>query len=373
MALDTLGFITPAVKYDVFDAVCKKAELKRCVDMFSGEMKYEFITVDLRDSSDHRISIKVLDKMWTKEIGEKTPSLKSSEIYLKIETSIHKQMLGHNILGGSSDLYLLTKWLSRLLEKELDVKLPDFNEWWVYRIDVAEAWNLESLDAVIDWFRLVNNCEFTRRQEKVNKYFTGLYFPGSTTTWKAYGKGPEFRKHDRKIAKKILDFITLSKLQDMADSVLRIEVEIHKKKLKDDFGGRLPFVYEITKEYLDETFNCETNKILKGLGEGMQAVRNKEAVQNLLYEKFESHKAGILLGTWFRLAADGEKAVRITMPKSTFQWQKKQILDAGCSWVATDVVIGDTKVPLDFKPVRSDRHYIAGVLEQIQEMLNEVA
>ena len=390
--IDTCVFITAAVGKEIIESVIAHSVIKSAFDCKEDQLMYEIVTCDLRNSADSRISITLLDKKWTKEVGEMIPSKKDCEYHLKIECSIHKQMLGHNCFGGSSDFSALTRWLYFKLWDLLGVQLPDYNYWLAYRIDVAEVYNLGSKEAVQDWFRLISNAKMSRREGKEYTYGdTGFYVPGESTTVKMYHKGTEFRKHDKGRCKRFYTENDLALLMAMASKLLRVEVEIKPRKLKydsfnnwcnenllsikrpDDFKGRLPFVSEITNEYLKTVHDAEILKILKGFGDSMKACRTKDAVEQLLFEKYKPLKAGKLLGFWFRLASDGEKKIKNSMAEPTFHRWKNDLLAAGCTWLATDVVIAETKVPLDFKPMRTDRHWFGQTLEAVQQMLDSVA
>lgn len=389
--IDTCGWITPPIGPEVIDAVYKKSVVKSAYDCPEDKVLYEVVCCDLRNSADNRISVTLIDKQWSRLDFEHVPTLKDCEYHLKIECSVHKQMLGHNCFGGSSDFQALTRWMYFKLWEILGVELPDYRYWLVYRIDAAEVYNLGSEQAVKDWFKLISNAEMSRREEKKYTFGnTGYYVPGESTTLKMYHKGTEFKKHDKKRCRKFMDSDNLEMLERLAAPLLRIEVEIKTRKLKydsfnswscskldkkrpDDYKGRLPMVCEITPDYINSVHDAEVLKVLKGFGEGMKAVRTKDAVETLLYEKYEPLKAGKLLGFWFRLAADGEKAVKTTMAKPTFHRWKNDLLAVGCTWLASDVVIAETKVPLDFRPLRTDRHWFGQTLQNVQDMLDSVA
>jgi II/X family phage/plasmid replication protein len=267
------------------------------------------------------------------------------------------------------------KWLVKRLETILSVVLPPYDLWIVQRIDFAEVFNLGSDSAVKAWFKNMNNAEYTRRQNSVGRFgYTGLYFPGSSTTLKFYHKGSEFRKHDRTRCRKFLSFDNLERLQKIADCLLRIEVEIKSKKLKYDFG-KLPFVKDISKEYLVNLFDNEVSKVLKLFKDDVKIARKADDVEKLLYEIYEDKPllAGKLLGTWYRLSTKPETEVKKYIPESTLRRHKKLLLDAGCSWIGTDVIVTESECPLDFQPVRTDRHYFGHVLSEVQCLLEQIA
>lgn len=370
--IDTVILISPKISDEVCNQVVKACQKKYAIDCESGEILYEFTAASLTNSADNRISLQIKDYDWIKGSNDVTASKVDCDRYLRVECSIHKQMLGHNIFGGSSDFKMCVKWLILHLNEVLECKLPDYKYWLVDKIDTTETYDLGSEKAVKSWFRHMNNAEYSRRYEKIQRYGdVGLYIPGSTTTLKFYHKGTEFWIHDRKKAKRILDFVQVNKLQDIANRILRVEVSIKSRKLKYLFGRR-PFVAEIEDDLLKKIYDEEVNKILKGFNGDEKMIRKTEAVEKRLYEVYNERLAGLLLGTWMRLSTLGEKYTKSRMKETTFYRQRKQLLDAGITWLGTDIEIIDCDYPVDFKPVRGNECWMPYVLPEIQEKIEKV-
>jgi hypothetical protein len=64
----------------------------------TDEIQYAFTRSELSGSYDYRIRINVLDFEWVRKLN--TPEKVSSKRYLRVECSVHKLMMGHNVYGG---------------------------------------------------------------------------------------------------------------------------------------------------------------------------------------------------------------------------------------------------------------------------------
>ncbi|WP_144675083.1 phage/plasmid replication protein, II/X family [Desulfitobacterium sp. LBE] len=197
--------------------------------------------------------------------------------------------------------------------------------------------------------------------------------PGRTTTVKAYHKGVEFAKHDRKRLYRYLGLDKLNELQNFANQILRVEVEIKSLKLRNDFG-ELPLVSEITQDYLSNIYEKEVFKLLRDSVEEAKVCRTAQAVEKRLYASYSSATAGALLGTWYRLATLGEQFVRNHLPKATFYRHRKQLLDVGVSWIETDVILKEYgKVPFGFTPSIRDSRRVADIADKVADEIKKVA
>lgn len=386
--IDTIRLRSPEMDKNIIEVIKQSCTKKSSVRIGTGEIEYEFIAGDLKNSADNRISIKVLNDKWVREeygLADGSPiivngrgALTTHKIhcgnYVEIECSIHKMMLGHNIFGGSSDLQNSVKWLIKFLSDKMVVKFPDYKYWTVLRIDIAEVYIMPSIDVCFEWFRQMQSMNYSRREQKMSKHgLTGIYFPGESSTLKFYHKGTEFRKHDKPKIKKFIGEEKAGKLQQIADNIIRVELELHNRKLKYDFG-HLPFVWELSDEYLKEKHDDEVKKVMNCAGSEIKMVRRAADVEKILYENYNPQLAGVLLGTWYRLSvSQSEREVRNKIPKATFQRHKKLLKDLDITWLATDVVIDESIVPIDFIPLREDRHYFGLVAREVQDLINSVA
>jgi II/X family phage/plasmid replication protein len=352
MALDTVGIRSPYIHEELATKIENECVRRQGLDLKTGEIIYQITTGSLEGSYDHRISIVVRRERW-KTVEKAQPIKVECQPYLDIEGSVHKALMGHNIYGGTTQFRVACCWLVHLVEELIGESLPNADIWEVYRVDNAEVFQLDSFETVSEWFRGTNTADYPRRS--VTRYgLTGIYAQGSTSVLKFYHKGPEFIKHDRKRLSKLLPSEKLFELQELANSLIRVELEIKARKLKYDFG-HLPLVREVTEEYLNGLLDAEVKRFLKEGVNTMQLVKNATDVEKRLYESYKPQLAGTLLGTWFKLSTLGEDYVKKSLKKPTFYRQRKQLVDVGVSWKGTDVVL-DKKPSLldDFVPLRSN-------------------
>lgn len=368
MAIDTIGLKSPYITEQMARKIESECIKRVGIDLKTNDLMYEITTGFLNGSHDSRISIKILREEW-RSIGQANTIKMACEPYIHIEGSVHKAMAGFNIYGGPISFINSAKWMINLVKELINMEMPDINLWKVVRIDVSEVYELPSYEACQEWFRGLNSAVYPRR--KVNRYdVSGLYASGTTTATKFYHKGPEFAKHDRKRLIKILDREELEKLQQKANNIIRVEVEIRPKKLKYDFGY-IPNVNEISTAYLERVHDTEVERILKEGVSTMKIVRSASNVEKRLYDIYNhknSNMAGVLLGFWFRMSAMGEDVVKKSVPKATFYKYRKLLKEAGCAWTGTDVILKEfSLVPSDFVPIRNDIRRLTGELPVITE------
>ncbi|WP_148714034.1 phage/plasmid replication protein, II/X family [Chitinolyticbacter meiyuanensis] len=381
MAVDTIKLRSPIINPQLADYLEQQCTLKQGIDLRSGEMLYEMTTGKLDGSYDSRISFRVCRDDWVNIKGR--CELVPCEPYILLECSVHKVLYGQNVYGNPVDVqtlcFLLISTTELLLNPQQDPnwELPSAKYWEVRRIDWAHMFYL-SPDAIAEYFRALKKAVFPRRKDKSSQHGDhSLHFPGEMTTLRLYHKGPEFRAHDLPRIRRILPVIlnakyknmsewtesrkvnkvhrTLRALAKIADSRLRVEVQINAPKLNYDFGDRYPLVSEITDEYLESVYSTEVQKLLKEGDSDMETVRNHEAVRSRLQSVYGTRSANNLLAFWMRLAAEGESLVRMDYSKTQFYENRKKLIDAGVSWLASNVYLLDEalKVPRDFKPFKS--------------------
>ncbi|MEM3318672.1 MAG: phage/plasmid replication protein, II/X family [Thermoplasmatales archaeon] len=352
--IDTIRIVSPYLTEQVADRIEKVARIRMGIDLELDAVLYTITTKELKGSWDSSISVQVKrEKFRTDDRG--IPYLSECEPYVIIEASIHKLVFGHNCFLGWDNFQESAKYLVEFTSKALEVKLPDYTRFEVHRIDVSENYDLGSKEAVYEWFRIMKLKKYPRR--KPNTYYdNGLYFPGTSTTWKAYAKGDDFKKHDHKR-------IRLNKSKDIADKILKIsyniirfEIEIRLKKLRYDLDKKIIYVTDIEDDYLKELFEKENMKIIRE-GEDVKIVNQTYDVKNRLIASVSNRKARTLLGTWMQFSTLGEEMTKETMCKATYYKHRKQLVDLGISWVGTDISINETNVlPIDFQPTINSKY-----------------
>lgn len=413
--IDTIAIQSPFLTEKQYDLIEKFCQRFVGIELMTGESLYEFTKGQLKGSYDSRISLQLKRDMmieaynsterkktasrkyfvgdnsgpgstkWKEYsrdqysvVGKKTMISVECQPYLIVECSVHKAMLGHNAFGGPIDYQLSVKWLVNLLEEFIGIELPLYTEWLSRRIDFAQIFDLGSFEAVQSWVSGMNHCHYPRR--KVSKHgLESIYIPSSKTTLKCYHKGPEFYKHDRKRLLKYLSKDKVNDLQIKANSILRIELEIKSKKLREFFNGELPSVKLVTQEILATIYDREVFKLLREAQDSdkKEIFRTSDSVIERLGQIYSENKrlCRVLYTTWLNLATNGEEKVKLVMSKTVFYKHRKLLIDANISWLQTDILLNQeySLVPLDFKPIMNDSRRLAFEDEVVIDQLKKVA
>jgi len=373
MGLDTVRIKSPYMALDVVDKVCAQGVSYRQIHNETGEKLWEVTRTSLQGSYDSRIMVKPMYEDCSKSKSGK-PEWHPSPPYLIVECSLPKAMHGQNMYGVIADLPQACENLRALLQQLLGVELPHTGKWTVQRVDWSENFRLP-YQAVQEFFEGIYHVAFPRR--KMQKYGNeAIFVPGTTTTIKLYHKGPEFERNDRKRLYVVLRGMfqqnrakdapadwahrqasrKVAALQRLANGRLRAEVEVHAEKLDYDFGHK-PKVHEVTTAYLEGVFDKEISRLLREGRDGVQIVRTSLAVRDRLEAHYALELAGRLHGFWLGLATHGEDDMKTRSTRPTFYRRRKQLVDVGVSWLATDRQLierqGQT-LPADFSPVRAD-------------------
>jgi hypothetical protein len=400
--LDTVALTSPYLSESDAAQIERACVLRRAVCLATGEKLYELTTGSLAGSWDSRVSVRVEREEWVAEpasIAARMASTAGSDVqvsriegkqvagttgirrprpvvskqpcapYLKVEGSVHKALVGHNVWGGPCAVAPTLAWFIDNVGERFGVSLPCSEDWTARRVDWAECFDLGTFEACEEYMTGLNMAQFPRR--KVIRYGSeSLFAPGRTTSVKVYHKGPEFHAHDRRRLFDWMDEEEVHNLQARANGILRFETSIKARKLDDDFGGK-PTVVELTREYLERVHDKEVGRLLKEANNDMETVRTNQAVSRRLREKYEGNLSNTLFGTWLQLAALGEKEVKKTMTARTFYRQRKQISDAGVSWLGSDVYVCSrlSAIPFGFSPVRSDKHRLTEEHSRVSDKL----
>jgi II/X family phage/plasmid replication protein len=347
--IDTLKLISPQLPAETVAALVAASVHRYAVDNSTGVELWSFTSGELEGSFDHRIRFNIVDNS------------------IKLEGSVHKLLLGHNIFGGSDDLQACARFIVEGISSRLGVVLPPADSWEVHQIDEAGAYLFPSFDAVEGYFRALQGVSYPRR--KVSRHaFQSIHVPGRLTTVKLYHKGVEFSVHDRKRLRKQMLRFDLDWLQNYANCVLRSEVSL-RRRLVEDFG-HWPLVSEIPEGYAKRVHDSELARLVREGKAEMETVRTFLQVKGRLHEIYTPRNAHLLLGTWMQLSAMGEAETKKGMAKPTFFRHRKQLLEAGCSWHSADIHQGAQLFPLDFVPVSSSPYAITGEHDNVKKLLD---
>jgi II/X family phage/plasmid replication protein len=373
--IDTIRLASPSLSEESVQRIALSLKIRSQVDAPTGEIEWSFTSGSLAGSWDSRITVQVERDEWvylpgtgsSKAMANKRPCAP----YLVVEGSVHKALMGHNVFGGPVDPQAALPWFVDELAHRLGVTLPPGDSWEVLRADWAEAYELPSFEAVEEFIRGLNSAEFPRRGSVTRYGSESVSSPGRTTTVKAYHKGPEFSSHDRRrLLSAGMPEAIIYGLQDQANRILRLETSIKARKLSKDHQGQKPQVGQLTQDYLERVHDREIARLLKEAQTDMNTVRTHLEVSRRLSRIYSPELADRLLGTWFKLSALGEDHVKKSMSKPTFYRQKKQLIDAGCSWNGTDVILKThSLIPRGFSPVRRDPRRLIEEAPQVREAL----
>lgn len=379
MGLDTVKLQSPKINHGLAHQLEHLSIKKQGIQMQTGEILYEFTNGALDGSYDSRIMFRVMREEYRNVNGR--PELFPCDPYIILEASVHKLFHGQNVYGDMTNFqYQCDRFVNMvgfLLAEDFDL-LPSSKLWSVHRVDWAEVYRLTP-DATVEFFRGMSHSKFPRRSSKTAKYGNNaLYFPGTTTTLKLYHKGSEFKVHDYARVKQALtkwrffnypeseqydsNFAWVKKklkaLQRLADNRLRVEVEIHSKKLLADFEDRHPLVSEITDTYLKAVHDKELFKLMKEGKSNMETVRTHHAVMARLNEMCTSpRRSKSLFSFWMLLASNEDDFVRQHYSDSQYYANKAELVKLGISWNSSNVIIlpdQETALPRDFIPLRTD-------------------
>lgn len=347
---DTIRLRSPEISDQAARAVSQFLTRRTAVKMDTGEVLYEFTSESLRGSYDARVMVQVKREEWFKGPESKIPVKLPCRPYLVVEASIHKQLMGHNVYGGPTSFQAAALWFVAFLSRQMAQDLPPAASWWVERVDLAECYEIGQ-EACEEYMASLKPVRYARRQVDTHGD-TGIYSAGVTTTVKMYLKGPELQKHDYKRLRAWLSPEDLEGLQARANGIIRVETEIKTRKLQAVYEE--PTVARVQDEDLEKIHDREVARLLKEGQSDMETVRTTTQVKRRLFEWYSGPQAGALYSTWLSLATVGEKETRRDMPRRTWFHHKKLLLEAGCAWTGTDVLIFQTLIPEGFSPVRKD-------------------
>lgn len=363
---DTVIIKSPEIDMETVEEVMQFCRRYEGIDIFTGEILYRFTSGELEGSYDYRIRIKVDNTEWVKE--GITPKRVEKYWHLEVECSLHKLMMNHNCYGGPKDIKRSIAYLVKFLEDQMNVKLPNYEEWEVKRIDVAKIYQFSDKNICKKIVSNLRNSYYTRRKPRI--YDTSVMFSGSTTSVKLYWKGPEFEKHDyRRIKKYIHKKVDLNwnkdncdllmhklammqmkfdKVLEKAYKIIRYECEIKNRKLKDEFGKDKVYVKDLSDNRLHSIAETELIKLMKE-EDNMNIVRRSDLVLERLHQLYGNSMANLLYSTWTKLVQFGEEMTKETMSRATFYRHKKMLVEAGTSWNCTNINLKQFSiVPDDF-------------------------
>jgi len=161
------------------------------------------------------------------------------------ELSIPKFLYGHNLyMVNATDTIKALNDLRSIFVSAFD-DFPSVDIWEVTRIDLCYNWSLGTYGHANSLLGIIRSFEYPRR--KSWNYPSSIYSHSQISTVKWYLKFDEFRAHDlRYIRKYSMD--EAERLLRLSADILRFEVELRSRAIKEEFDKVKPLVHNILKE-----------------------------------------------------------------------------------------------------------------------------
>lgn len=306
------------INKDTYFSIYNTSIVKTSYNKEDGEIFYEIVNDHLQGSYDSRLSVRV-------GCGSKY-RFTNLGYYIEIEGSYHKIVKGYNSHNGYCDLEFISKSLIEFVELSYNIKLPDFNNWFLQRCDIAICYNLGNQKNVKSYINSLSRCNYPRRKAKFY-YDESIYLSGTTTTLKIYNKLLEFKKHDLK--RFINSNFNIEDYEKEIFGFLRFECEIKKKKLQQLFNNTSHIkIIEINYTDLKKVWSEEFMRIIKFVNNDLKMVRGREDVQQRLHELYKPSKACRLYNFYCAIQLNGDNVVKETTPKDTYYRNIKELEEA---------------------------------------------
>lgn len=331
------------------EKIKSKLDFTSKVNNDTGEIYYMYSSGGIEGSYSTNMSISTEDTGIKYNLGPQP--------ILVVEGSYHKWSKGYNSHNGYTNLNYILQNIILNIEKDFDVKLPRFYDWYIQRVDISICYNLDNQENVKSY---INNLSYMTYPRRKTRFYCNesLYFSGSSTTLKIYNKYVEFMKHDvNRLAKAHFDF---GDMFEKIQGYLRFECEIKKKKLVDIYGGSNILAYKVNYKDLYELWKSEFMKLYKINENGLKIVKDNNDVKNRLFAKYSNSKAMNLYGFYLSIIHEGYKNVLLENSKSTFYRKISDLKNAGIDFSQTAFVMEDIDYNerfVDFNPFQQNCKY----------------
>ena len=291
--IDTIK-IYAEIDKETYDKIKSVSIVKSSVNNNTKQCLYEITNDHLEGSYSSSLSVRV-------DSGVKYQFVKKGYC-IEIEGSYHKIVQGYNSHNGYYDLEFVAENLVRMVELSYSIDLPNLDNWYLQRCDIAVCYNLENQENVKSYINSLSRCSYPRRNAKF--YFDeSLYLSGTTTTLKIYNKLIEFKKHDiKKFSKSKFD---LDKYMDLIQGFIRFECEIKKKMLKKVYNEKHIKIIDVEYEELKNIWKEEFMKLLKLVDSDLKIVRFREEVKERLNKLYKTSKANRLYNFYCAIQLNG--------------------------------------------------------------------
>jgi hypothetical protein len=179
----------------------------------------------------HKGLIKSDQQSFRREIFWDIPEFyEMDNTYMTVEFSVPKYWYGHNI-HLLYDYVKAIQVFRELIQKQLNLVLPEVETWQVWRADICYAWRCPTQQISEQILDSIKKLHFPRKRPHI--YADSIMFTGTTYSLKFYLKLTEFFAHDRKaLLKADAKLEWVNHLEQMADGVLRCEATLRRKYLE---------------------------------------------------------------------------------------------------------------------------------------------
>ena len=137
--IDSIKIYTEIDK-ETYDKIYSLSIIKTSFDNSTKDIFYEIINDHLQGSYDSRLSVRV-------GCGSKYHFVDKG-YFIEIEGSYHKIVKGYNSHNGYYNLQFVANSLIDMVELTYNVKLPDFENWYLQRCDIAICFDLKNQNNV---------------------------------------------------------------------------------------------------------------------------------------------------------------------------------------------------------------------------------
>ena len=314
--IDTIKIYTE-IDRDTYDKIKAKSIVKNSINNNTGELIYEIINDYLDGSYDSRLSVRV-------GCGIKY-NFVDKGFFIEIEGSYHKIVKGYNSHNGYCDLEFISLNLIQMAELSYNIHLPDFDNWFLQRCDIAICYDLNNQDNVKSYINSLSRCRYPRRNVKFF-YDESIYLSGTTTTLKIYNKLLEFKKHDiKKFINTNFDLINYTK--DIS-GFLRFECEIKKKMFVKLYNCKHIKIIDVNYEDLKHIWSDEFMKLLNFIDSDLKIVRGREEVKKRLFSLYKPTKASRLYNFYCAIQLNGLNDCKDNMSRCTYYRNLKDLKNA---------------------------------------------
>ena len=321
--IDTVDIMC-LINEDIYNGLKFKSVVRTGYDYSQDVLMYEFLDNKVLGSYNSNLIVNIgrASKYYIDD--------PQNPFYIRVVGSYHKFSKGYNSHNGFYDVEEVSKGMISAVEQKYEIRLPLFENWLLYRIDISRVYNLENQENVKYYINSLSRCQYSRRKVEFHSN-ESLNVPGGTSTLKIYNKLLEFNANTKKHFKGT-DF-NLIDYQDTIKGFCRFECEIHKRKLEDIFKSKLIYVKDVKYKILENYWSDEFMKLLKCIESDLEIVRCFEDVRNRLFAKYGKRKAKVLNAFYREVQSVGLDVVRkeyIETGISSFYRNVKELKAARC-------------------------------------------